>query len=216
MLSVAAPLGLTPAAFARVAVAAPADAQQAREQLLAVIRGGGDENQVEEAIAYLLPYNPTDAPARAPQLEGEWRLLWSSATAEVTKATKDLPLPFESVQLVGPGGGMEPGRAANLVKVLGGAITLKLSSSAVPDAANAAAVTIGPPFRLELLVLGKSFPIQSVESTESDTTDILGNQLNEFSQLYLEATGRAGDVRVSKVTSGDPVVVGSTFVHVRV
>jgi len=55
-----------------------------------------------------------------------------------------------------------------------------------------------------------------VETTESETTDILGNQLNEFSQLYLETTAAPGDLRVSKVTTGDPVVVGSTFVHVRI
>jgi hypothetical protein len=72
------------------------------------------------------------------------------------------------------------------------------------------------PFRLELLVNGRSFPIQSVESTEAERTDILGNQTNEFSQLYLEDSGRAGDLRVSKVTQGDPTVLNSTFVHVRV
>jgi hypothetical protein len=86
------------------------------------------------------------------------------------QATKDLPLPFESVQLVGPGGGMEAGRAANLVRVLGGAVTLKLSSSAVPDAANDAAVTIGPPFRLELLLLGKSIPLQVCHPAAADVS----------------------------------------------
>jgi len=65
---------------------------------------------------------------------------------------------------------MEPGRAANLVRVLGGAVTLKLSSSAVPDAANAAAVTIGPPFRLELLLLGKSIPLQVRRPAPADVS----------------------------------------------
>lgn len=106
-------------------------------------------------------------------------VVWRS----LKQATRDLPLPFQSIQLVGPGGGMEEGRAANLIRVLGGFVTLKLSSSALEDPTNSSAVTIGPPFRLELLVAGKSIPLQSVESTESPTTDILGNQLNEFTQL---------------------------------
>ncbi|KAK3247394.1 hypothetical protein CYMTET_43106 [Cymbomonas tetramitiformis] len=196
--------------------APPVDAADARAQLIATIKGGGDSAQVQNAIDGLVPYNPTPDPARSPQLEGTWRLLWSSDTAEVTKATKDLPIPFQSIQLVGPRGGMEAGRAANLVKVFGGFVTLKLSSSAVQDDTNSSAVIIGPPFRLELLVAGKSFPISKVESTEAETTDLLGNQLNEFSQLYLEDSGQPGDIRVSKVTAGDPVVLDSEFVHIRV
>eukprot|EP00240_Pyramimonas_obovata_P014720 CAMPEP_0118933240 /NCGR_PEP_ID=MMETSP1169-20130426/11760_1 /TAXON_ID=36882 /ORGANISM="Pyramimonas obovata, Strain CCMP722" /LENGTH=218 /DNA_ID=CAMNT_0006875979 /DNA_START=343 /DNA_END=999 /DNA_ORIENTATION=+ len=194
----------------------PQTLAEARSQLLDTISAGGDYSEVERAIEYLAPFNPTPNPAQSPQLQGEWRLLWSSQSAEVTKATKNLPLPFESVQLVGPGGGMEAGRAANLVKVLGGALTLKLSSSAVEDPFNAAAVTIGPPFRLELLVGGRSIPLQSVESNDADPTALLGTQSSEFSQLYLEATGATGDVRVSKVTAGDDVVLNSTFVHVRI
>lgn len=90
MLSVATPVGagelVAAAAAATVpAVVQPADAAQARAQLLSVIRGGGDESAVLAAIDWLAPFNPTAAPARSPQLEGEWRLLWSSATAEVTK-----------------------------------------------------------------------------------------------------------------------------------
>merc|ERR1712023_403902 len=115
-----------------------------------------------------------------------------------------------------PGGPLPGGRAANLVKVLGGAVTLKLSSSAIPDANLSDAVIIGPPFRLELLVLDRSIALGAEETTESDTSTVLGNQLNTFSQLYLESSGKPGDIRVSRVTAGDPVVLGSTFVHVRV
>jgi hypothetical protein len=39
---------------------------------------------------------------------------------------------------------MEEGRAANLLRVFGGFVTLKLSSGAVEDPLNSAAVTIGP------------------------------------------------------------------------
>lgn len=70
--------------------------------------------------------------------------------------------------------------------------------------------------RLELLLLGLNIPLQSEETTESDNSAILGNQLSTFTQLYLEGSGEPGDIRVSRVTAGDPVVLGSTFVHVRV
>ena len=78
----------------------------------------------------------------------------------------------------------------------------------------------GPPFIFELLV-GKdvdkafSIPLGSESSVNSDESALLGSQLNTFTQLYLESSGQAGDIRVSKVTEGDPVVIGSTFVHVR-
>ena len=71
-------------------------------------------------------------------------------------------------------------------------------------------------FRLELLLGNSSIPLQAEETTESDTSAILGNQESIFSQLYLESTGSPGDLRVSRVTAGDPVVLGSTFVHIRV
>mmetsp|Transcript_16685 Transcript_16685/g.23007 ORF Transcript_16685/g.23007 Transcript_16685/m.23007 type:complete len:275 (-) Transcript_16685:90-914(-) len=219
MLSVASATCQLPLMQAGVAMALPAkdpptSQAEARQQLLETISSGGDSKEVQLAIDNLVPFNPTNEPARSPKLEGEWRLLWSSDVAEVTKATKDFPLPFQSIQLIGPGGGMEEGRAANLIRVFGGFITLKLSSSAVPDPANSSAVTIGPPFRLGLLVGDKYFPIQ--ENDGAERKDILGNEFNEFSQLYFEDSGKPGDLRVSKVTNGDPIVIGSEFVHVRV
>jgi hypothetical protein len=92
LLSVATPVGAGElgAAAAAAAVVQPADAAQARAQLLSVIRGGGDEAAVQAAIEWLAPFNPTSAPARSPELQGEWRLLWSSATAEVTKVRTQL------------------------------------------------------------------------------------------------------------------------------
>lgn len=198
------------------------DAAATRQQLLDCIAAGGDFEEVESAIELLLPFNPVPDPVERGTLQGNWKLLWSSQTAEVTKATKNLPLPFTSMQLIGPkggegepGGNLPEGRAANIIKVLGGAVTLKLSSAAVPSESEKDAVIIGPPFRLELLLGGKSIPLQAEETTESDTSSILGNQLNTFSQLYVEGSGQPGDLRVSKVTKGDPVVINSTFVHVR-
>jgi hypothetical protein len=52
--------------------------------------------------------------------------------------------------------------------------------------------------------------------TSSERTPILGNELNYFEQVYLEDSGKPGDLRVSRVLIGDERVVGSIFVHERV
>ncbi len=123
---------------------------------------------------------------------------------------------FESIQLVGEKGGLPAGRAANLVSLLGGAVTLKLSSAAVPYPGNNTAVEIGPPFYLELLLpFGVTIPLQKETSTESDESTVLGNQTNEYAQLFFEKSGRSGDLRISKIVSGDPTIVGNVFVHER-
>ena len=38
---------------------------------------------------------------------------------------------------------------------------------------------------------------------------------NRYAQQYLDVSGQPGDLRVSEVVSGDPVIVGCKFVHVR-
>ena len=42
-----------------------------------------------------------------------------------------------------------------------------------------------------------------------------GNELNYFRQLYVESSGKPGDLRISEVYRGDPAVQGSIFVHER-
>ena len=39
---------------------------------------------------------------------------------------------------------------------------------------------------------------------------------NRFEIEYLEESGKAGDLRVSRIASGDPVIVGAHFVHMRI
>ena len=39
---------------------------------------------------------------------------------------------------------------------------------------------------------------------------------NRYAQQYLETSGAPGDLRVSEVVSGDPVIVGYRFVHQRI
>ncbi|KAJ1455015.1 hypothetical protein M885DRAFT_520943 [Pelagophyceae sp. CCMP2097] len=52
--------------------------------------------------------------------------------------------------------------------------------------------------------------------TQARTTEAQLAPRNTYAQLYLEETGRTGDLRISRVTAGDPVIVGATFVHVRI
>jgi len=155
-------------------------------------------------------------------LDGRWRLLWSSDGAEVSRFTKFLPQLFASYQLIGAAGGLQRGRAANVISTAGGLIKLKLSSSAMPSTEDNRfdSVIIGPPFVFELLIDdGKiaAVPLGSESSVGSDESPLLGSMLNTFTQLYVEPRGAgANSLRICKVTEGDPGVVGSTFVYVRV
>ena len=64
-----------------------------------------------------------------------------------------LPLNAASVQLVGQKGGEPEGRAANLIQLFGGGVTVKLSSAAVPDEKSDDTILIGPPFYLEVSLM---------------------------------------------------------------
>lgn len=192
----------------------PAGQEGARARLLAAI--AADEG-VEEAIEALVQFDPAEGQgARARALAGTWRLLWSSSAAEVSRVLRAVPAPLAptSLQLLGDAG-IGPGRGANVLDFLGGLIRLELSSAAVPSGADASSVVIGPPFRLALLAGGGRLPLGAEEDESSDTTPLLGNQKSIFRQRYLETSGAAGDLKISSVVSGDPVVVGSAFVHQR-
>jgi hypothetical protein len=38
---------------------------------------------------------------------------------------------------------------------------------------------------------------------------------NRYAQVYLDTSGVSGDLRVSTIVAGDPVIVGAVFVHIR-
>jgi hypothetical protein len=38
---------------------------------------------------------------------------------------------------------------------------------------------------------------------------------NRYAQVYLDTSGVSGDLRVSTIVAGDPVIVGAVFVHKR-
>ena len=51
---------------------------------------------------------------------------------------------------------------------------------------------------------------------EGERKQLLGAEQNYYKQLYLENTGKPGDLRISEVTFGDPAAQGSVFVHERI
>lgn len=199
---------------ARAAEAEIGSAAAARDALLLAIATGAG---VERAIEELVPFDPARGRgARASELQGTWKLLWSSADAEVSRVLRAVPGPIlpTSMQLLGDRK-IGEGRAANVLDFFGHAVRVELSSSALPSQDDQSSIVIGPPFRLALLAGGQRVVLGAEEDETSDTTPLLGNQPSIFRQRYLETSGLPGDLRISRVVSGDPVVLGSAFVHQR-
>ena len=51
---------------------------------------------------------------------------------------------------------------------------------------------------------------------EGERKSLLGAEQNYYKQLYMESSGKPGDLRLSEVTNGDPAAKGSIFVHERI
>ena len=96
------------------------------------------------------------------------------------------------------------------------------STSARPSAERADVLDIAPPFRLALVAAGRA-RATLVDAPDDASFRKLNNRdaaaqaapRNEYTQLYLETSGARGDLRISRVTAGDPAIVGATFVHER-
>jgi hypothetical protein len=183
--------------------------------------------------------------ATSPALSGKWELLWSAkAEAFSPLLALPRPLRPESLQLLGDAAvqsGVGGGRVAQVLKggilsPFGGA-ELWLSSGVLPEKdgqqllrntdgntdGNTDVLEILPPFRLELIQPTKSIRKTLVESgSDADFRAANGRNSeaqaaprNRYRQLYLEDTGKPGDLRISTIISGDPVIVGATFIHRR-
>ena len=80
-----------------------------------------------------------------------------------------------------------------------------------------------PPFRFNACVGGATYKIVEADSDASfrkvnaRTQEAQEAPRNRYAQTYLEGADapRAGDLRISVITEGDPVIVGSVFVHQR-
>lgn len=205
------------------AASTPDSATTERQRLIQAIDAGDDGN-VADAMAALLPLDPSGGKAATSEaLAGEWRLLWSENT-EAFSPLLSLPRPVRpaSFQLLGDAAaarGFGSERVANLLCFPFG-VSLQLSSGVRP--ATRDTLEIFPPFRLELAFGGAR---QQLVEAGSDAefralnardADAQAAPRNLYLQQYLETSGAAGDLRISKVVSGDPVIVGSVFIHERV
>ena len=130
------------------------------------------------------------------------------------------------------------GRVAQVLNFPIVPLSLLLSSGAIPVKKKLTTLEIFPPFRLEVVWGDESLRrpgrlskgkgkgggrIQLVESgSDADfralnarDEDAQAAGRNMYKQRYLEMTGMPGDLRISEVVAGDPVIVGEVFIHRR-
>ena len=203
----------------------PASAAQVeRQRLLSLISTEASDEAVLSAISALLPLDPSGGrAARDDSLAGTWELLWSYK-ADKFSPLLGLPRPIrpQSLQYLGESAQalVGPGRVANELTLPVG--SLLLSSGVVRLNDEPATLEIRPPFRLEVEGPGRwrSTLVEAGSDAEfralnARTAEAQQAPKNRYVQTYLETTGKPGDLRISTVASGDPVIVGSVFVHRR-
>lgn len=120
-------------------------------------------------------------------------------------------------------GRVAQGLVGGALRVLGPDAELWLSSGAVAAGGRPSTLEIYPPFRFQLGRTPGSGRAAKRTIVEADSDaefrrvnarsgEAQRAPKNEYEQLYLEDCGR-GSLRVSVIASGDPVIVGETFVH---
>lgn len=191
-----------------------------RIELLKKIVGKRSDQEVEAAIAALEQLDPSNGKAAvSAKLDGTWELIYS-VNAEAFSPLLGLPKPIRptSLQLVGEDAApvVGSGRIAQVLNFPILPLSLILSSGTVPVESDSSVLEIFPPFRLEAKFGG--FKTQIVESgSDADfralnarTEEAQAAGRNMYKQRYLETTGKKGDLRISEVIAGDPVLVVST------
>ena len=200
----------------------PADRE--RQRLLDAIKA---DRGVEEALLALLPLDPSGGRGAVEEsLGGSWRLLWS-AGADKFSPLLSLPRPIRpaSRQLLGaPATALVgEGRVAQLLDFPLDTSIILSSGTRPAEGGDGSLLEIFPPFRLEVSLLGGAARTTVVEAGSDaefralNARDETAQQAprNIYQQRYLEPTGRSGALRISEVIAGDPVIVGSIFVHER-
>lgn len=164
--------------------------------------------------------------ATSAELGGTWELIYS-VNAEAFSPLLNLPQPIRptSLQLLGKDAAQSvgEGRVAQVLNFPVVPLSLVLSSGAVPVSSDPSTLEIFPPFRLEAVV-AKSNRFQFLESGSDagfrsmngrdDEAQAAGRNL--YKQRYLETSGKKGDLRISEIVAGDPVIVGQIFIHRRI
>eukprot|EP00586_Coscinodiscus_wailesii_P016672 CAMPEP_0172500350 /NCGR_PEP_ID=MMETSP1066-20121228/137159_1 /TAXON_ID=671091 /ORGANISM="Coscinodiscus wailesii, Strain CCMP2513" /LENGTH=292 /DNA_ID=CAMNT_0013274531 /DNA_START=164 /DNA_END=1042 /DNA_ORIENTATION=+ len=199
-----------------------------RRELLRLISSGSNASvdDIESVISRLDKLDPSAGTgAIVPELDGKWELIYSiNAESFTTLLSLPKPIRAKSFQLLGSEAVKtlgEDGRVAQVLQFPFGP-SIVLSSGAVPVGGDGTTLEIFPPFRLELAFLGQKVTLVNAGS-DSDfralnarDDDAKAAPRNMYKQRYLETSGKSGDIRISEVVSGDPVVVGTLLIHRRV
>jgi hypothetical protein len=208
-----------------VARAAPVPtADVARAELVRAIESGASDELVLERLHALIPFDPSRGRGAVDgALGGTWDLLWTKdeAPAPVQVMRKTLHQPV-GTQLLGDAAAPRfgAGRVAQLLDVAG--VRFELSSGATPAPDDSRVLQIFPPFRFAALAAGRRFEIAEAGSDagfralNARTAEAQAAPRNRYTQEYLETSGRVGDLRVSRITEGDPAIVGNVYVHRRI
>ena len=205
-----------------------------RDALLQAITNKSSDEVVAQAIEKLLPLSPLKGESSTKStyesaLDGEWKLLWYNFSDFSPLLKLPSPLRPDSYQYFGSiaekeigEGRVAQGLVGGVLSLLGSKTELWLSSGAVGQESHPSTLEIYPPFRFQLgEVPGSTTDKRTIVESQSDAEFRAANarskeaQLapkNIYEQFYLENLG-VGSLRVSMVTSGDPVIVGEMFVH---
>ena len=223
----AAALILTPKEEARAATFGDVTAElqnsgsmpKERLDLLNAINRKASDDEVMQAISNIELIDPSNGKAATSEfLGGEWELIYS-VNAESFSPLLNLPKPIRpsSFQLLGDSAKpvVGDGRIAQLLNFPIIPLSIILSSGAVPYEKDSSVLEIFPPFRLEAKLGGSN--VQLVESGSDADFRALNARSQEaqeagrnlYKQRYLENTGKRGDLRISEVIAGDPVLVVS-------
>ena len=196
-----------------------------REMLLEAISAQASDEEVLQIIKSLTILDPAQGRgASSDALGGSWKLLWS-AGADKFSPLLSLPRSIRplSLQLLGAAATAQvgEGRVANLLCFPFG-VSMLLSSGVRPAADSRSCLEILPPFKLELLfgkqkvTLVEAGSDREFRAINARNKYAQGAPRNLYEQQYLDQAGLPGDLRVSTVVAGDPVIVGSVFVHQRI
>ncbi len=197
-----------------------------REALLQAISSKSSDDIVLKCIETLVAMQSNqpnkNVASLVDRVDGRWKLIWSIKDDKFSPLLQ-LPEPFKpsSYQYVGSAAApiVGDGRIAQLLTngILGPSKTWL--SSGIQEYSQTT-LQIQPPFRLEIETSLKRLQIVeagsdadfraiNVRSTEAQLAPP-----NLYQQLYVEDIG-PGSLRISKIVEGDPVIVGATFVHIK-
>ena len=191
-----------------------------RNILLQKILSNASDEEILEAIRQLELLDPSKGKAATyDELGGTWELIYSINT-EAFSYLLNLPelIRPKSLQLLGSDATKEvgAGRVAQVLDFPTLPLTFILSSGAVPVMENPSILEIFPPFRFEARLFGGKIRKQFESGSDADfralnarSAEAQAAGRNMYKQRYLETSGKKGDLRISEVVAGDPVIVVS-------